>query len=84
MSSTPPALSLPEVQLLTVSDVAKMAQVSEASAWRWVRSGELTHVKLGRNVRVRESDLQVFLALKTQPSTKVPRQPGRPRKGPEQ
>jgi excisionase family DNA binding protein len=66
------------LRLLTVAQVAQVAYVSEYTVWRWIRSEELGHLRLGRNmVRIPEDKLQAFLAERT----RNPPKPGRRPKG---
>ncbi len=46
----------------SVQEIAEQLDVSERSARRWIASGELVAYKLGRAVRVSDSDLRDFLA----------------------
>jgi len=56
-------MSMNENDLLKVSDVATMLQISRASAWRLVWSGELPASRLSaRTVRVSRSDLEAWIA----------------------
>jgi excisionase family DNA binding protein len=79
-STSPETLPPLESNLLTVPEVAARAVVSEYTVWRWIRAGELAHVKFGRLTRVREEDWLAYLKRRTQVPTKAPRGPGRPRK----
>lgn len=58
-------------QLLTVTQVAEMLDIDRKQIGRWIRSGELRGVDLSgkpnaarRNYRVRESDVEAFLAAR--------------------
>ena len=48
----------------TVEDVVDMLKVHEQTVRRWIKTGELRAIILGRKsgYRVRESDLRAFLA----------------------
>jgi excisionase family DNA binding protein len=53
--------------MLTVAEVAKRLNVSQALVYGWVESGMLGHFRLGCRgkrgaIRVDEADLQTFLA----------------------
>ena len=54
-------------ELLTVQEVAKFCKVHEATIRREIASGKLLSVRVGRSVRVRKEDLEVYLALKIVP-----------------
>jgi excisionase family DNA binding protein len=47
--------------LLTAAEVADQLRVSTMTVYRLIRRGELPAVRVGRNYRVRESDLEAFL-----------------------
>ena len=55
--------SLPFVPggLLTVSEVANAMRVSNMTVYRLIKSGELPAVRVGKNYRLRETDLERFL-----------------------
>ena len=48
-------------KLLTVKDLQDRLRISRSMAWKLVYSGEIPHVKIGRCVRVRESDVLAFV-----------------------
>jgi excisionase family DNA binding protein len=47
--------------LLTVSEVANAMRVSNMTVYRLIKTGELPAVRVGKNYRLRESDLERFL-----------------------
>ena len=47
--------------LLTVSEVAAAMRVSNMTVYRLIKSGELGAVRVGKNYRIREVDLERFL-----------------------
>ena len=47
--------------LPTVSEVAEVCRVSDRTVRRWIERGELAAHRLGRQVRVSEKDLKIFL-----------------------
>lgn len=47
--------------LLTAAEVADTLRVSTMTVYRLIRSGELPAVRVGRNYRVRERDLDAYL-----------------------
>lgn len=49
---------------LTVSEVARRLTVSEKTVRRWIDRGDLTAHYLGRAIRISETDLRAFLALR--------------------
>lgn len=48
-------------RLLTAAEVADQLRVSTMTIYRLIRSGELPAVRVGRNYRVRVSDLERYL-----------------------
>ncbi len=46
---------------LTATDVALRLKISRALAYRLLASGEISAVRFGRTVRIRESDLEEFI-----------------------
>ncbi len=53
---------LAEVRFLTVAEVASIMRVSKMTVYRLLHSGELPAVRVGRSFRVREHDVEVYLA----------------------
>jgi excisionase family DNA binding protein len=49
------------VTLLTAAEVAEQLRVSTMTVYRLIRRGELPAVRVGRNYRVRASDLETYL-----------------------
>ena len=47
--------------LLTVAEVANAMRVSNMTVYRLIKSGELPAVRVGKNYRLRETDLGRFL-----------------------
>lgn len=47
---------------LTVGEVAQMLRVSNMTVYRLINSGQLPAVRVGKSYRVREEDLDSFLA----------------------
>jgi excisionase family DNA binding protein len=48
-------------RLLTVAEVAEEVKMSEKTVRRWEKSGDLHFHRLGRQLRVSEDDLALFL-----------------------
>ena len=47
--------------LLTVSEVAEICRVADRTVRRWIERGELPAHRLGRQLRISEKDLKIFL-----------------------
>ncbi len=47
--------------LLTVKEVAAVMRVSAMTVYRLINSGQLPAVRVGKNFRIRESDLNEYL-----------------------
>ena len=53
-----------EEEILTIEQVAKKLGFHRHTVENWVKSGELTASKLGKEYRIRESDLDDFMRRK--------------------
>jgi excisionase family DNA binding protein len=49
-------------RLLTVAEVAGMLRVSNMTVYRLVNSGELPALRIGKSYRLREDDVDKYLA----------------------
>ena len=49
-------------RLLTVAEVAEMLRVSKMTVYRLVKSGELRALQIGKSYRLREDDVDAYLA----------------------
>jgi excisionase family DNA binding protein len=47
--------------LLTVAEVASTMRVSNMTVYRLIKSGDLGAVRVGKNYRIREADVQRYL-----------------------
>jgi excisionase family DNA binding protein len=50
--------------LLTVAEVAEMLRVSEMTIYRLIKAGELRALQIGKSYRLREDDVDAFLAAR--------------------
>jgi excisionase family DNA binding protein len=48
--------------LLTVAEVADVLRVSNMTVYRLIKAGELAALRVGKNYRIRERDLETYLA----------------------
>ena len=48
--------------LLTVTEVAEVLRVSNMTVYRLIKGGELSALRVGKNYRIRESELEAFLS----------------------
>lgn len=48
-------------EVLTVQEVAEHLKVSQATIWRWCKSGKLPAFRVGQQWRIRAADLQVVI-----------------------
>lgn len=53
-------------KVLTIPEVAAYLKISKSKIYYLVAQKQIPHLKLGRNVRIRESDLQEWLELQTE------------------
>lgn len=51
-------------EFLTVQEIAKELRVSWKTVTRWIQSGDLPAIKVGRTYRILKSDYQDFLKQK--------------------
>lgn len=56
------AQSFAEARFLTVQEVADMLRVSSMTVYRLIKAGELAAVRVGRSFRVRDTDVDAYLA----------------------
>lgn len=52
---------MPREQLLTVAEVADHMRVSSMTVYRLIKAGSLKAVRVGKNYRIRTSDLDAYL-----------------------
>ncbi len=65
--------------LMTVEQVAAYLQVHRMTVYRYIRTGRIAAVRVGRVYRVRRADLEAFLDRhRTRPSAPLRRQPDLP------
>jgi excisionase family DNA binding protein len=60
-SSSDDLMSLSEVRLMTVAEVARAMRVSKMTVYRLVHAGELPAVRVGRSYRVNEHAVREYL-----------------------
>jgi excisionase family DNA binding protein len=58
----PLAQSYARARFLTVAEVADLMRVSTMTVYRLIKSGELPAVRVGKSYRLREEDIDSFLA----------------------
>ena len=49
-------------RLLTVGEVAAAMRVSNMTVYRLIKAGELGAIRVGKNYRIRESDVERYLS----------------------
>lgn len=49
-------------RLLTVGEVAELMRVSNMTVYRLIKTGALGAIRVGKNYRIRESDVNRYLA----------------------
>jgi excisionase family DNA binding protein len=52
-------------RLLTVGEVAATLRISNMTVYRLIKSGQLAAVRVGKNYRIRESDVDGYLSERT-------------------
>ena len=58
--------------LLTVGEVAQLMRVSNMTVYRLIKSGQLSAIRVGKNYRIRRSDIERYL---TQRAVNIPMEP---------
>jgi excisionase family DNA binding protein len=53
-------------KLLTVNEVAEILRVSNMTVYRLVKSGQIPAIRVGKNYRIKESDVNAYLSRGTQ------------------
>ena len=66
--STVATTESPLGQLYTVEEVAGFLRVTQRAVQVWIKRGELTAVRYGRLLRVRQADLATFGEVLNQPT----------------
>jgi excisionase family DNA binding protein len=64
MSSTG-ARGFGDDRLLTVAEVAAVMRVSNMTVYRLIKGAELPAIRVGKNYRVRESDVDRYLSTRS-------------------
>jgi excisionase family DNA binding protein len=52
-------------RLLTVAEVAALMRVSTMTVYRLIKAGDLPALRVGKNYRVRESDVDGYLSTRS-------------------
>lgn len=47
-------------RLYTINELCERYNVQSATIWRWIKTGELPAMKIGKSYRIKESCLQEF------------------------
>ena len=55
--------------ILTVTEVAEYLKLSKSKVYYMIQKRQMPYIRIGRNVRVRESDLQIMLQNSIIPPT---------------
>ena len=48
-------------EILTIPEVARYLKLSKSKVYGLVATGEIPHIRIGRNVRIRETDLAKWI-----------------------
>ena len=54
-----------EDTILTIPEVARYLKMSKSKIYDLVSKKEIPHIKIGRNVRIRQTDLQIWMEKQT-------------------
>jgi excisionase family DNA binding protein len=58
----PPRGEVAGERLMTVSEVAELMRVSNMTVYRLIKSGQLSALRVGKNYRIREADMDRYLS----------------------
>lgn len=58
----PMTSSAANARFLTVAEVARLMRVSTMTVYRLIKAGELASVRVGKSYRIREDDVDAYLA----------------------
>lgn len=47
--------------IYTIPEVAEYLKISKSKVYALVQQGKITHVRIGKNVRIRETDLKKWI-----------------------
>jgi excisionase family DNA binding protein len=56
------AVSHARARFLTVNEVAELLRLSDMTVYRLIKKGDLPAVRIGRSYRLREDDVDAYLA----------------------
>lgn len=59
---------LMDESFFTLKEVAELLRVSKLTVRRYVKAGSLPAYKLGRDLRIKKSELEVFIESRRQPA----------------
>jgi excisionase family DNA binding protein len=54
-----------EDPILTIPEVARYLKMSKSKIYRLLSKNEIPHIKIGRNVRIRQTDLRIWVEKQT-------------------
>jgi len=60
-------MHIEQAPLFTLAQVAERLQVSTKTVRRWIENDDLIAHRLGRQLRISEADLQVFIKARREP-----------------
>lgn len=50
-----------EIKFYSIQEISRIMKFSRRNIYRWVKSGYLPAIKIGREYRIAESDLNLFI-----------------------
>jgi len=60
-----------EETIYTVPEVAAYLKICKSKLYAMIRRGEIPHIKIGKNVRILESDLEAWLEEQRKPARQL-------------
>ena len=58
-------------EIYTVPEVAAYLKICKSKLYSMIRKGEFPHIRIGKNVRILESDLEEYIEKQRQPAKQL-------------
>jgi len=60
-------------QIMTVPEAADYLKLSKSKVYNLIQTGKMPHLRIGRNVRIRQADLLKWLEIKSRSTREIER-----------
>ena len=64
-------IDLPHI--MTVPEAAEYLKLSKSKVYNLIQTGKMPHLRIGRNVRIRQADLLKWLEIKSRSTREIER-----------